>query len=306
MSQYKIFIPVLIVAVCLSTGCTHTQLRYSHVNQAKTLSGIYEKQVLDNLAMFAGNKNALPFFAVPSSGSATVADSGALSVAPLNGPGHTTLSLSNLSRNTLGSWTMEPVSDPKKLELMRCAYRRAVGLSNPNDVCTNCCTIEHAFSGKDPCCNCCTVRKLKFETCSKRLAHNPCEKVGSYCGTHVRVCPESYDDFTRLVLTILDYAINDPPAPKPIAQAEVAHYHYKKDGDDNYLVDNEGRFIIDYIDTFTIDAHPFTFTEDDGTKATVNPVAPNTPSVRRSPMNQLLQEAIRQQRRDALYPAAPF
>lgn len=208
---------ILLLAVSLAcTGCTHTQLRSGHVNQAKTLTGIYEKQILDNLAMFVANNEALPFFAVPKVGSVDVTDAGALSASPLNGPAHTVLSLTSLSRNNKQGWTIDPVSDPTRLILMRCAYRRAIGMANPSDICVDCCEKQMMWKGTSDasvCCDCCAIRPLAIEVCSKRILHNPCEKVGSYCNTHIRVLPESYEDLTRLVLTILEYAVKTPTAP---------------------------------------------------------------------------------------------
>lgn len=295
MHRSRNFVILLITLATISTGCSHTQLRYNHVNQAKSLTSIYEKQVLDNLAMFADNKEALPFFAVPSGGSATVNDAGALSASPLNGPVHTALSLSSLSRNSGGQWTFLPVTDPDKLRRMRCAYRRAVGMSNPNDVCTNCCTLEQAFKGKRPsdvtvCCDCCAARPLKIEIVGKRLAHRPCEKVGSYCGTHIRVCPESYDDFTLLVFKIMEYATKDAKGHPKDAEAEIVHFHY----------DAMGR--VDYIDRFKAKAHPFATNEakEDGSMKQVVPLEgtkPDTQSSFDAQKSEVFREQLNQQYR---------
>ncbi len=265
-SPYKLLVCAFAFTV-FGTGCTHTQLRYNHTRQARTLTGIYEKQVLDNLAMFRQNPNALPFFAVPKAGQAQVTDSGALSASPLNGPVHTTLSLQQLSRSNGGSWQIEPVSDPTKLKLMRCAYRRAIGLDNPNDLCTNCCDMQQDWVGveKTPdnaqkvCCGCCRIRPLKMEE-GKKFLRSPCDKVGNYCGTHIRLCSDkcTQENFTQLVFTILDYAINDSAGPYSKPQMDVEHYHYKKNEKNEYIVDGQGRFVIDSIDRFTADAHSYT------------------------------------------------
>ena len=116
------------------------------MNQAKSLTGIYERQVLDNLAMFSQNPDALPFFAIPKAGSAQVTDSGAISASPLNGPIHTALSLTSLSRGNAETWTLEPVSDPAKLRRMRCAYRRALGYSFKE--CNKCCQLQEDWENK--------------------------------------------------------------------------------------------------------------------------------------------------------------
>ena len=64
--------PVVLAAVGLLTymaaGCTHTQLRWNTVQQSRTLTDIYEQQVLNNLAMFVYDPNSLPFFSFPNAG----------------------------------------------------------------------------------------------------------------------------------------------------------------------------------------------------------------------------------------------
>lgn len=319
---------VFLVFATLSAGCTHTQLRYNHTSQAKSLTGIYESQVLDNLAMFKKNPNALPFFAVPKAGSAQVSDNGAISASPLNGPAHTVLSLSSLSRNNVGSWTLEPISDPSKLRRMQCAYRRALGYAF--DECNKCCQLQEDWENKERtgatvCCDPCKFSRVKIEECGKRFAHNPCERVGSYCGVHVRLCSDkcSQQAFTQLVLNILDYAVNEPAGPYSKPKMEVEHYHYKQEGG-AYLLDGQGRYIIDTIDKFEADAHPIV--EDDGDevaressdaqsyeewesrlrkegKRLVVPRGDSPSLEKRSSKNILLEGAIDQLQRDVLLPS---
>lgn len=249
-----------------SAGCVHLQLQHDQASQARSISSLYEQQVLDNIAMFKQNPNAVPFFTVVGSGGAKVVEDGNISVAPLNGPGHTTLAMPRLARSHDLSFTTKPVSDPKRLELMRCAYRRAVGLQNSGDQCVDCCQLENLWKGMpvssycDPC-DCCRIQPLQTETGGWRFRHSSCEKIGRYCGSYVKVCPNSYGDFSRLVLTILDYAINDP-TPPPAAKAEpvanVTHYHYVLDEKTGgYVFDNQGRPIVDYVDSFLAKPHAF-------------------------------------------------
>ena len=215
----------------LTAGCTHTQLRFDHVHQAKTLTDIHERQVLNNLAMFVVNEEAVPYFAVPGAGSAQVADMGSIGVSTLNGRGHSVLGPLSLSRNNTQSWAANPITDPAKLKRMRCAYRRAIGINDGDYGCINCCKLEREFRGDatlDCCCDCCLIRKIDFDYCNKRLVHDPCEKVGHYCGTYIRVCPESYDDLAHLVLTILDYAVNNPKGTKK--SIDVEEYYYDEKG----------------------------------------------------------------------------
>ena len=62
--------------VLLAIGCTHTQLRWNTVRQSRTLTDIYEQQVLNNLAMFVYDPNSLPFFSFPNAGASNVNDVG--------------------------------------------------------------------------------------------------------------------------------------------------------------------------------------------------------------------------------------
>ena len=45
---------------------------------------------------------------------------------------------------------------------------------------------------------------------AKLPKHRACKTIGSYCGLYVCVPAESRDMLTRLTMTILDYAVNDP------------------------------------------------------------------------------------------------
>src|SRR5262245_13446281 len=74
--------PLLLFILC-SAGCTHTQLACNTVSQSATLTALYEKQVLDNLAMFQCNHYAIPFFSVPNQAQSNVLDQGAFSSSAL-------------------------------------------------------------------------------------------------------------------------------------------------------------------------------------------------------------------------------
>jgi hypothetical protein len=211
MAPRKQVLGLILAGLVWSAGCAHTQLRMNTVGQSTTLTTLYERQVLNNLAMFASNPDALPFFAIPGSGATAVTDGGTISAAPLNFAS-TLIGLGG-SRNMQNTWALAPVTDPDKLMRMRCAYRQAIG---------------YCAHGAEDCCDCCDSERLSIQVCAKNLVHDPCEKVGHYCGTYIRVCPESYDAFTRLVLSILDYTVNDPPSPSRPTK-EIKQYIY--DGD---------------------------------------------------------------------------
>lgn len=135
----------LLLGLIVLTGCQHTHLRYNTVHQAQTLSDVYEQQVLDNLARTVHDAYAIPSFAYPKDGSTSITDSGGFSASPIK----------NFSdvfgidgrRTGLGQWGLTPVSDPDKLQLMQCAYQRAV-YGSPLDSCSECCDKENKFEGR--------------------------------------------------------------------------------------------------------------------------------------------------------------
>lgn len=188
-----------VLIVSFFAGCTHHQLRRDHVQQAGTLTDIYEQQVLDNLAMFVHNRHAVPFFAVPGGGTATVTDRGSLGASTLNGPGHTILGPLGLSRDNQQSWGLLPVTEPDKLRTMKAHYQAAI-------------------------CH------LKWVEDKKCITRDTCSKTGSHCGCTITVCPESYSAFSELVLAILDSAVTDPSAPEDTPTIEVEDLIYNDNG----------------------------------------------------------------------------
>jgi hypothetical protein len=123
-------------------------------------------------------------------------------------------------------WTMEPVRDPYKLALMRCAYKYAVascGYDMPSGDCPNCDRLLKDFHAYD------TQAGGINDECVKNLSEYPwfgaggkhdvprgckCLYVGHYCGQYVWVLPEHRDKLTQLTLAILDYAVSEPPEPE--------------------------------------------------------------------------------------------
>ncbi|MEP3479089.1 MAG: hypothetical protein ABJZ55_07575 [Fuerstiella sp.] len=134
-----------LVGLIVLTGCQHAHLRHNTVHQAQTLSDVYEQQVLDNLARTVHDAHAIPSFAYPKEGTTSITDKGGFSASPLK-------NFSNVlgidgSRSGLEQWGLTPVSDPDKLQLMQCAYQRAV-YGGPLDACAECCEKENKFEGR--------------------------------------------------------------------------------------------------------------------------------------------------------------
>ena len=126
MRKSTLSVPAFCLFISAISGCTHIQLQKDTVRQARTLSDIYEQQILDNLAKFVYDINSLPHFAVADGGTTAVNDqlSGTSSLILPKAAG-STLGV-NGQRQYNDSWTLTPISDPHKLELMRCSYQRAV------------------------------------------------------------------------------------------------------------------------------------------------------------------------------------
>ncbi len=231
--------------VAMTTGCMHTQLRNNAANEAMTVGDLQTQQVLNNLAMFVYNYNSMPYFAFPNQGSAIITDqvSGGATAAwgrPITSgasapfkPAHFgdfLLSAMGLStsaqRSSQESFTMTPINDPRKLELMRCAYQIAVsncGYGTPPRSCPDCQARLNTFytgdvDGKISQMTSGTITSecLKgpcwFHVgCEKQVPDCPCILVGHYCGVYVWVLQDGRDELTKLTLAILDYATHDSP-----------------------------------------------------------------------------------------------
>jgi hypothetical protein len=234
-----------------TVGCAHVQLRWNTTHQARTMTEIYEQQVLDNMAMFVHDENSLPFFSIPQSGTNQVVDTANAG---------TDLKWNNTSfmegllklsgmRSMTEAWNLAPVSDPRRLELMRCAYQQAVaGCTGAEtcDSCPDCEKLRKKFhigvaetsetladftreTGKtSPACLqavCwfgCGCEKCVPKKC-------PCLKVGHYCGTYVWVLPGGQNELSKLTLLVLDYAINQPATISPGKTLDI-EYRLNKEG----------------------------------------------------------------------------
>lgn len=200
------------ILLCILSGCTHTQLRYNAVHQGNSLNEVFEKQVLDNLALFTVKPSAIPSFAVPDSGSTNVTDTGSATGDSSN----TFLSkyyLPTLSRENFDQWNLVAVHDSRRLALMQCAYQQAVGAPRSN--CEDCCELDRRFRGIPKelyeCNGPCAIQ------CGWLCSSNSwwdvpkccCECYGFYCGTYVWVEPGNESHFSNLVLRVLEYATGD-------------------------------------------------------------------------------------------------
>ena len=119
-------IVLLLAIVSTCCGCTHLRLGRQTVKQSSTLTDIQYQQVLDNLAMFACEPNALAWHVKVTGGVVQVADQGNAGIVPsqVNRP----LLAPNLglTRNVLGQWNVDPVVESDDLELLQLAYQKAL------------------------------------------------------------------------------------------------------------------------------------------------------------------------------------
>jgi hypothetical protein len=245
---------LVMAAAAIGTGCTSIQLRHSTVAQSTTLGDIYTKQVMNNIALFIANPDALPFFAYPNQGTTAIQDFGAL-----GGPGYTSANFVttplalNLSRQATENWVLVPISDPAKLALMRCAYRQALSSCIPMvpagmSLCPNCTELRREFYGPGnsetgdrvnadlPCLD--SACWLSWGC--KHMVPKDCDAhyVGAYHHLYVWVPPAGRDMLTRLTLTILDYAVNDPRQFE--RRTKTVEMYVNEDGSINYEGNGKG------------------------------------------------------------------
>ncbi len=223
-------------AVCRRHGLRHIQLRNNAVNQAWTAGDVVQQQVLNNLAMFVANSNALPYFSYPNQSATNVTDEAGASVSPSRATSFDTanplvfLISGNIngSRSAAESFTLTPVTDPRKLELMRCAYQQAVATccgGQASQTCPDCRTRFNSFYTGDPNGNIgqrtagivtsnCLGPECWFHVCSKKKLpkHCPRATIGHYGDLYVWVPPEGRDQLTKLCMMILDFSLNNPPS----------------------------------------------------------------------------------------------
>lgn len=234
-----------------ATGCTYMPLRRNTIQQAQSVADLQQQQVMNNLAMFMYDPNALPFFSLPGASLATVTDttsgSGGLNWIARGFSGASLGAMA--SRAQLETYNMLPVTSPTSLSLMRCAYQQVVANCRSSSVpdeykqlvsqnCPNCAKLWNRFYTGDPNTpptppgdahdsgaitnRCLQGRCWLGVGCRKCVPKEcPCNYVGHYCGLYVWVLPNGRDELAKLTLAILDYALHEPPAPK---ERQIVYY----------------------------------------------------------------------------------
>jgi hypothetical protein len=121
---------IAVITVLALCGCTQVQLQKHAVRQGATLPDLQYQQVLDNLALFTCDPNALAWHVKVTGGLVQVADQGNASVVPSAVTNPFLAPNAGLSRNVLGQWNVDAVIESDDLELLHLAYQKAV---NPLD-----------------------------------------------------------------------------------------------------------------------------------------------------------------------------
>jgi hypothetical protein len=247
------------------------------VQQGETVADIHQQQVLDNLARFIVDPYAVPSFAHATAGTSDVTDIGNTGLAlSWVASGFNMLGLDfGATRQKNSNWTLTPVTDPRKLELMRCAFQRATSPctgSGESTCCPNCQerfnefytgrsegaaaavadadtlplpdeTEEHcsaqALTGKASVNSECLQSGCWLNWGCEKCVPDCCSHVGHYCGIYVWVSPgPGRDELAKLTLAILDYAIHDDAA---LPTKDVVAYIT---ADGSYTTADKANFVI--------------------------------------------------------------
>lgn len=127
MSKSAFAFTICLLAVWAS-GCAGTHIARNSAQVGTSLERMIEQQVLDNLAKFDSNPNAMPHMAIPNLAASDVTQN--INSGPsfnFNPFRLTTWSVGLTGTHTDDAgFTLETISDPEKLMLMRCVYQRAV------------------------------------------------------------------------------------------------------------------------------------------------------------------------------------
>ena len=124
----------VLLAIIVVNGCHSRDFIARNVTQqTTTVNDILQQQMLDNLAIFAKNKDALPSLTVVGEGSAEVTDTtGVCPTLTISTAGLPSGSLgANRSQAVIAGWKLEPCVTAGRLARLRCAFQFA--FSPPGD-----------------------------------------------------------------------------------------------------------------------------------------------------------------------------
>ncbi|SFH73353.1 hypothetical protein [Planctomicrobium piriforme] len=209
------------------SGCTHLQLSRSAVKQSESVTDLIYQQILDNLALFHCQPDALAHFAVVGTGGTAVNDHGEAGLELEWDPFSIVREQLGLSgfREIQEQWTLAPIVNPEKLRAIRCVFQIvANGVSTDPEADT----LLQSFLGDN-----------YFEWLPQGWYGVGCRKdvprdalyVGHYGHKFVWVKCGSLDALTRLTIVVLNIATLDPNPPP--AEPTKTVYRYERDADGN-------------------------------------------------------------------------
>ena len=115
----------------LATGCGSIQLQRSTIRQARTLSDLQYQQVLDNLAMFSCNSDALAWHLKIRGGLVQVTSQGVAGItAQVLGAAELFPSAEG-SQAVVGQWDVDPTVEAGELRTLQLAYQIAIAPGHP-------------------------------------------------------------------------------------------------------------------------------------------------------------------------------
>jgi hypothetical protein len=218
---------LLISLMTCLCGCTHVVLKNSTARTSATLSDILCRQILDNVARFHDNPDAVPSFSVATAGTVSVTDQAGVGVSPTYSPtltfaqqGGGALPILSLlfpitgQRSISENWSLTPVTDADNLRRLRCAYRLLVqGKAAPNYAfCEQ--QVKEFFTGEEADLADYFPPRGWYKVGRKHdVPGNAC-CVGSHDSTYVWVMPEGMNSLTVFALGALDLATGKPHTPQ--------------------------------------------------------------------------------------------
>jgi hypothetical protein len=118
-----------VAALCALAGCTAHRLEINTVKQAQTVTDLEYRQILDNLAMFSLNPEALPSLLALKTGASQVGDTGSVGFLGSTDLTHDWTSNPNFvgTRTIVDQWGAQPITDDNNLFLLSKAFRCALG-----------------------------------------------------------------------------------------------------------------------------------------------------------------------------------
>jgi hypothetical protein len=195
----------------LAGGCTHHQLRRSTNHTQQTMSDLRYKHVLDNLAMMVRNPAAVPNPVAINGGVVQISDNGMgignITWNPLGMVGTRQYFLGLTGGRTVSEqWSLTPLHNPEKLELMRCAFQILLGSELAQ--CGDCEKKLRDFLGEEGFAT--AIPRGWFHAGTKHDVPRAARYWGSYHEVYVWVTDDGLDGLSRFYLTILRIALLEP------------------------------------------------------------------------------------------------